>query len=283
MINSGIVFAFFHAEVDVRIAHLSDMHLLEPRSAGRDYSLSAKLVSMSRPLEPVARTAKLRQALEHARLHGADHVVISGDLTEVGEPSQFEQLAMTLHESRIEPSSITLVPGNHDAYGPPNGWKQALEGPLHAFAASSATSAGKVVVRGDLVLLPIDVSRHQSIARAGGELTEAAAEAVRRCLADTAHAKKAVVVVQHHPPFGLPRSTWQFLSGLRGYGKLVELLTHHPEVQLLHGHLHRAMDRIVGGLGRARVFGASATVDDLLGLPRVRLYDVKDAALIPIP
>jgi hypothetical protein len=72
------------------------------------------------------------------------------------------------------------------------------------------------------------------------------------------------------------------LSGLRGYGKLVELLTHNPEVQLLHGHLHRAMDRIVGGLGRARVFGASATVDDLVGQPRVRFYDVKGAALIPV-
>ena len=267
----------------MRIAHLSDMHLLEPRGAGRDYSLSAKLVSMSRPLEPVARTAKLRQALEHARLRKADHVVISGDLTEVGEPAQFEELAMALHESRIEPSSITLVPGNHDAYGPPNGWKQALEGPLHAFAASSATSAGKVVDRGDVVFLPIDVSRHQSIARAGGELTEAAAEAVRRCLEDTAHVKKAVVVVQHHPPFGLPQSTWQFLSGLRGYGKLVDLLAKNPEVQLLHGHLHRAMDRFVGGLGRARVFGASATVDDVVGEPRVRFYDVKDAALVPLP
>jgi 3',5'-cyclic AMP phosphodiesterase CpdA len=267
----------------VRIAHLSDMHLLEPRSAGRKYSLSARLVSLSRPLEPVARAANLRHALAHARRHGADHVVISGDLTELGEPAQFEQLATTLHESRIAPASITLVPGNHDAYGSPNAWKRALEGPLHAFHASSATNAGKVVDRGGAVFVPIDVSRHQSIARAGGELTEVAAEAVRRCLEDTAHAKKAIVVVQHHPPFGLPRSAWQFLSGLRGYGKLVELLTHNPEVQLLHGHLHHAMDRIVGGLGRARVFGASATVDDKAGHPRVRFYDVKDAALVPVP
>jgi 3',5'-cyclic-AMP phosphodiesterase len=266
----------------MRIAHLSDMHLLEPRSAGRDYSLIAKLVSLSRPLAAGARTASLRDALAHARRHGADHVVISGDLTEVGEPAQYEQLARTLYESRIEPSSITLVPGNHDAYGSPNAWRRALEGPLRAFAGSSATDAGKVVDRGDAVFLPIDVSRHQSIARAGGELTEAAAEAVRRCLDDTAHARKAVVVVQHHPPFGLPRSTWQFLSGLRGYGKLVELLTHKPEVHLLHGHLHRAMDRIVGGLGRARVFGASATVDDAPGKPRVRFYDVKDGALVPV-
>jgi 3',5'-cyclic AMP phosphodiesterase CpdA len=271
-----------HDEVIVRIAHLSDMHLLQPRTVGRDYSLSARLVSLSRPLEAGAREANLRNALAHARHHGADHVLLSGDLTETGEPAQFEQLAAALHGSGIPPLSITLVPGNHDAYASPDSWKRAIEGPLRAFAASSATEPGKIVERGDAVFLPLDLSRHQSIARAGGELTAAAAEAVRCCLEDTGLAKKAVVVVQHHPPFGLPKSAWQFLSGLRGYAKLIEVLGNHPEVQLVHGHLHRAMDRIVGGLGRARVFGASATVDDRAGEPRVRFYDVKGGTLVPV-
>lgn len=268
----------------MRIAHISDTHLLEQRGSSHEpgrYSLSTRLVSWTRPLAPEARTESLRNALAHARRKGAEHVVVSGDLTELGEPAQFEHLAATLHESGIAPHAITLVPGNHDAYASEGAWMRAVEGPLRAFAASSATSAGKIVDRGEVVFLPLDVSRHQSIARAGGELTASAVEAVRHCMEDAALAKTALVVVQHHPPFGLPRSPWQFLSGLRGYGKLVELLLRNPEVQLLHGHLHRAVDRLVGGLGRARVFGASATVDDAPGAPRVRFYDVRGGALVP--
>ena len=263
-----------------RIAHLSDVHVLERRSnETSSYSLSTRVVSIHRRLDGEARAIKMKLALDSAKRARADHIVISGDLTELGTPKQFERFAEVLHDSALAPEQVTLVPGNHDAYDSRDGWKRAMAGPLRAYAASSAGEPGHVVDRGGFAILPIDASRHQSIARSGGELTSDAADALERRTFDLALQKKATIVVLHHPPFGNSSNPWHFIDGLRGYGRLLNLLEKHPNLHLLHGHRHRIIDRIVGGTGKNRVFGASGTVDDTLGRPRVRLYEVRDRAL----
>src|SRR5689334_22760877 len=97
-----------------RIAHLSDVHTLEPSKQA--YGWGVKFVSIHRPLDAAARLRKLARALAAARRSGADHVVISGDLTEMGSEAQFAAFAEVLDASGIDPDRVTLVPGNHDAY-----------------------------------------------------------------------------------------------------------------------------------------------------------------------
>jgi len=121
-----------------RIAHLSDVHMLDARP-GRDrsgYGMGHRFLSFGRPLDAVGRQRKLVHALSAARRVGASHYVISGDLTEIGAPGEFESLAETLHDSGIAPSRITLVPGNHDLYTSADAWSVALDGPLAAFRAT---------------------------------------------------------------------------------------------------------------------------------------------------
>jgi len=262
-----------------RIAHLSDVHILERRGANDgSYSISTRMVSVHRRLDDNARALKMKAALESAKRARADHIVISGDLTELGTPQQFERFAEVLHDSNIDAARVTLVPGNHDAYDSSHGWKNAMAGPLRAYASSSATEPGRAIERETFTILPVDASRHQSIARSGGELTEAAAEALQRRIEDSALRAQATIVVVHHPPFGNDRNPWHFIDGLRGHDRLLNLLVKHPQLHVLHGHRHRIVDRIVGG-GKNRVFGASATVDDAPSRPRVRLYEVHDGSL----
>ncbi len=262
-----------------RIAHLSDVHMLEARpNPSALHNLSVQFVSLARPLDARGRARKLRRGLAAAKRAGADHFVISGDLTEVGAPDQFEAFAEELDASGIDPERITLVPGNHDAYTSGEAWRRALEGPLRPYVRGAALEPGHVVERGDVVLLPIDVSCFQSIARSAGVLSPANGDALERRLDDPALEKKAIVVVQHHQPFTHARSAWQWIDGLRGSERLMGLLARHPRVSVLHGHMHKVVDRIVG-LGVSRIFGAPAIVDDAEGEPRVRLYDVRDGAL----
>jgi Icc protein len=264
------------------IAHLSDIHMLEtPPSTSRLYNLTLKMLSVGRVLDPTGRIKKLKAALLAAKRSGADHVVISGDLTEVGSVPQFEAFAEHLHESGIQPEKVTLVPGNHDAYTAPDAWARALDGPLRAFAGSSAAEPGKVVDRGNVVFLPLDLSRHQSIVRSGGELTASAASALLERLSDDDLRTRTLVVVQHHPPFGHAGRIWQWIDGLGGHARMTGLLAESSPAALLHGHMHRLVDQSAGLGGRSGVFGAPATVDDEEGRPRVRLYDVHDGVLEP--
>jgi 3',5'-cyclic-AMP phosphodiesterase len=252
--------------------------MLEERPSSGSHDLSVKFLSWGRVLDGAGRAKKLKQALSVAVRSGADHFVISGDLTEVGSPNQYEAFASVLCDSAIDPERITLVPGNHDAYTSGDAWKRALEGPLRPFATGAADEPGRVVDRGDVVILPIDVSCHQSIARSAAELTSVNADALERRLSDPGFRHKAVVVVQHHQPFSHARSAWQWWDGLRGHARLMDLLGRYRPVSLLHGHMHKVLDRLVG-LTRSRIFCAPAIVEDEDGAPRVRIYDVRDGAL----
>jgi 3',5'-cyclic AMP phosphodiesterase CpdA len=262
-----------------RIAHLSDVHMLETGPVASILEgLAIRFVSAGRAVDAKARARKLERGLAAAALGGADHLVISGDLTEVGTPLQFEAFAEVLQESKIPPENVTLVPGNHDAYSSGDAWKRALEGPLRAYRETSADRPGKVVERGDIVLLPVDVSCPQPITRSAGELPPDAADALEARFSDPGLAKKALVMVQHHHPFAHTRSTWQWVNGLRGSARLMDALAARLHVQVLHGHLHKTVDRLVG-FGKSRIFGAPATVDDGEGAPRVRFYDLRDGRL----
>jgi 3',5'-cyclic AMP phosphodiesterase CpdA len=256
----------------VRIAHLSDVHVLEPK-ASFDYDV--RFVSLARPLDARARIEKLRAAFVAAKRAGADHVVLSGDLTETGTKAQFETFAHALSESGFPTHAVTLVPGNHDAYTK-DGWSWALEGPLRPWAAGAAREPGKVIDLGSAYILPIDVSMHQSITRSAGELTNGVADALEARLLDPALSRKPVIFAQHHPPFPHTRVFWQWVDGLRGYARLLELLVRHAHVHLLHGHLHQVVDRFVR---KARVFGAPAIVEDERTKPRVRIYELRAGEL----
>jgi Icc protein len=273
-----------------RIAHLSDVHTLDPahgRSSAR-YRFATKFVSLGRPVDPRSRARKLMRGLAAAKASGADHVVITGDLTEMGDVREFEHFANLLDDAGMPEGGVTLVPGNHDAYTTNGAWRRALEGPLKRYASASAEGeGGKVVDRGEIVFLPIDTSYFQSIARSAGTFTPDAARAVQTRIDDPGLRDRAMVLVMHHPPFRHhSNALTEWIDGLRGCKHVLDMLTQHPRVQILHGHMHRVVDRIVdlgkgvaGVANRARIFGAPAIVDDEDDLPRVRLYDLRDGVL----
>ena len=262
-----------------RIAHLSDVHMLDarPSRARSGHTMGHRFLSFGRPLDAAGRRRKLAHALSAARRVGADHVVISGDLTEIGAPGEFECLAEGLHDSGIAPERITLVPGNHDLYTSPDAWAQALEGPLAAFRATSAQEPGRVVEAAGVRFMPLDVARYQPITRSAGWIDDAAMDAVERRSADPGLCDRPLVVVQHHPPFVRATQAWQWIDGLIGAARLMSILEAFRHVFVLHGHLHSAVNRVLG-CGVARVLGATAIVDDK-DAPRVRLYDVRDGRL----
>lgn len=260
----------------MRVAHLSDVHALETKPS---HDFDVRFVSWGRELDAAARVQKLAAGFAAAKRAHADHVVLSGDLTETGTLEQFETFAAVLHESGYAPDDITLVPGNHDAYAGPNAWSRALEGPLRPWARNAACEPGKIVERENAFIMPIDVSHHQSIARSTGIVRDEVAEALERRLVDPALLRRPILFVQHHPPYAHARRVMQWFDGLRGWARIFDLLVRNAHVHLFHGHLHRVVDRIANNIGRARIFGAPAIVDDVRGGPRVRLYDLRQGEL----
>jgi Icc protein len=266
------------------IAHLSDLHMLEarPAQARSVLELSMRFAAFGQAPTPNARIARLAAAVRAARDAGAAHLVISGDLTELGTPEQFETFAEVLADARIDPDRVTLVPGNHDAYTRADSWRRALEGPLAPFRRTSAAGNGTVVERARAFILPLDVACHQHFTRAAGELTTGAADALEARVRDLSGRGRPVVIVVHHSPIAHRPRAWQWLHGLRGGERILDLLARYPDVHVLHGHLHHEVELSLDGR-RPRVFGAPAVVDDPERSPRVRLYEAAGSFLRSLP
>ncbi len=82
----------------MRIAHLTDLHLLEERALHRSTPGLARLrtIGLGRPIDPAGRAERALRVVRRALLANPDHLVITGDLTEDGHRDQFAMLAAVL-------------------------------------------------------------------------------------------------------------------------------------------------------------------------------------------
>ena len=260
------------------IAQLSDLHLLEDgherrSTAGR---LRLEFLSLGRRLDAVDRRRRAQDALRRAYQAGADHLVLTGDLTEDGVDAQFEVLADVLHASPFADSQITLVPGNHDAYDCPVGFARALEGPLRRWAETSR--AGRGLVLDEVTLVPVSTSMHQHYTRSAGRIDAEELDAVDRIAREERDKGRAVIAAVHHPPFGwaFPPANW--IDGLADRAAMRGLMAAHPNLHALHGHTHSSSDDVVTVGEPPRIFSTLAVVDSA---QPVRLYHCGDGRVAP--
>lgn len=246
-----------------RIAHLSDLHLLEEDHRSRTGLARYRLAFLSTgiPLNPELRRKRALTALRRARQLRVDHVLITGDLTEDGTLPQYESLADVLDESGVPPERVTLVPGNHDAYSDQVAWQAALDGPLAAYRESSAP--GAVTVVGDAVIKPVStVMDDQHFTRAAGVVRETAVSDMRRLAADRVTTNRTLIVAQHHAPLGMLNPVWNYFDGTIGVAPMRALLAEQPHLHVVHGHVHSKTTVSLFGRPHAQVFSVASCRDN---------------------
>jgi Icc protein len=244
------------------LAHLSDLHLIEPDHQLRRGLARHRLAYLSTgvPLDADARRRRAQHELMRAERAGADHFILTGDLTEDGVDEQFEVLAQVLDDSGIEPGRITLVPGNHDDYADDSAWQRALLGPLSAYQATSNPDACTVLDAA--VIKPIStVLPGQSFLRSAGTLRAHDVRAVERLASDAVSRNRTLVVAQHHPPQRRGVGVVDWIDGLVGSESLHATLVQRGAVHVVHGHVHRRVTRSLHGREHAQIFATESVRD----------------------
>jgi 3',5'-cyclic AMP phosphodiesterase CpdA len=272
----------------VKLAHFSDVHalsldgvrpwqFLNKRAAGL---LNLKLHRGEK--HPVRL---FRAIVDDLNRRPVDHVVVTGDLTNLSLEPEFQLARQILDGIALGPESVTVVPGNHDVYTLGALRERRFWDVMAPYATSDGADAVEfpsVRVRGEVAIVGLSTALPSPPPLADGWLGRAQLDALAERL--RALAGKFRVLALHHPPYANRHAA---LRGLRDRGRLQAILADVGCELVLHGHEHRDLRHELSGPGGTRipVIGVgSGTYDDERRDRRARynVYTIEGGRLVGV-
>ncbi|TVR10177.1 MAG: metallophosphoesterase [Salinarimonadaceae bacterium] len=240
-----------------RIAHLSDPHIGPlPRPRLREL-LGKRLtgyINWHRGRDRAHDMELLAALVEDIRNQAPDHVACTGDIANIGLPSEWEAARDFLAELG-EPEAVSFVPGNHDAY-----IEGALEGMMGLCSPWTSDDSGAVARfpfvrrRGDVAFVGLSSAVPTAPFIAHGRMGRTQLQAAEKILADLGEEACFRVVMIHHPPHVAGASAGRNLTDARGFEAMIRKV---GAELVLHGHNHiGTVATIPGPDGLVPVVGA---------------------------
>jgi 3',5'-cyclic AMP phosphodiesterase CpdA len=257
----------------LRIAHLSDLHVLSPGGVEWRKILFNKRITGYANLVlrrgRVFRRAYLLSVLEAAAAW-ADQVVVTGDITNLALESEYDE-ARRLLDSLGRGAEVTVVPGNHDIYLPSIQREHRFPRYFGKFLASDLPEgavklqAGPypcVKLRGPAAIIALSSAVPRPPFVASGHVGRVQLAALERVLAHPEVARRTPVVLIHHPPVDRRIRLAQLRDGLVDAASLRRSLAPLARGLVLFGHLHRRVRCVLPtASGALDVIGASGVLD----------------------
>jgi predicted phosphohydrolase len=232
-------------------AHISDPHL-SPLPFPPPWSLLGKrffgCLSWYSRKRTIHQNPILDALVDDLGRAAPDHVVITGDLTNISLPAEFARARRWL-EKLGQPSRVSVIPGNHDTYVP-MAWERSCglwaefmsgvddDGETNATERQPARDSDFPFVRRRRPLAFIGLSSAVPMPLLGtpaaGRLGKPQLTRLRQYLRQLGDQELFRVVLIHHPPYpGVsPR------KALQDAEDLCEILGEAGAELVLHGHLH---------------------------------------------
>lgn len=258
----------------LRIAHVSDLHVLAPAGFALRRILFNKRVTGYANLIMNRGRAYRREyllAVLKAAASEADHVVVTGDVTNLSLESEYEE-AYRLLEDVARSTPVTLVPGNHDIYLPsirrkrrfPHHFSRFFHSDLPEFALDlPAGQFPSVKLHGPAAIIGLSSAVPRPPFVSAGYLGSEQLAALGRLLVHPEVARRTPVILVHHPPFDAHSRLKQLLGGLVDAEALRDTLQPLSHGLLLYGHLHiRRHARLATASGALDVLCATAAALD---------------------
>ena len=234
------------------------------------------------------RSEVLAALIQDVRANRPDHIAVTGDLTHLGLPAEFEK-AKELLGAIGSASQVTIVPGNHDAYvaGALDcrlaEWADYMVSDGRGFCDGEEISISAVFpslrIRGPAALIGVSTARPCSTFLAVGCIGSDQLERLQKLLIESGQMGLFRVVLMHHPPISGVVSWRKRLTDAEEFQKTLQDC---GAELILHGHSHHpSKSYLKTSDGRIPVIGvpsASAAAENPRRRARYHLYRVSRRA-----
>ena len=198
-----------------------------------------------------------------------DHVVITGDLTNLALEQEFVAVRELLEEHLgLDPHQISAVPGNHDLYTRGALRDQRFTKYFHDYVTSDLPELGAdiplgrfpfVKLRGPVAIIGLSSAVPRPPLVASGELGKMQLDALAVILEHPEVQKRTPVILIHHPIHNPDSMVATLMRGLSDAEALSAKLAGLHRGLLLHGHLHVRRQKPFGTpLGELLSVGATS-------------------------
>lgn len=258
----------------MRIAHLSDLHVLSRTAAHwRSIIFNKRLTGYANLLLRRGRVHRREflLAVLSAAADRADHVVVTGDITNLSLEHEYEEACRLLGDMARR-TEVTVVPGNHDIYLPsthrgrrfPHHFERFITSDLPGLARDlPAGPFPSVKLRGGVAIVGLSSAVPRPPFVAAGYVGQPQLEALEAVLAHPEVRRRTPVVLIHHPPADARPRFAQLRDGLVDGAALRTVLRQLSHGVVLFGHLHvRARCQLRTTGGRVDVISASGAALD---------------------
>jgi 3',5'-cyclic AMP phosphodiesterase CpdA len=280
----------------MRIAHISDLHLLSNeripphRLVGKRFTGWLNIRFRRGAVHKRAVAQAVARAI--ARLE-VDHVVVTGDCTNLALESEFELVRSYLeNDLGMPPDQVSIVPGNHDAYTRGAHRDRRFQCYLGEYITSDIPGGSGVPgvgrfpyvrLRGDIALIGLSSAVPRAPIIASGKLGAPQRMALHALLAHEEVRGRYPIILQHHPWHQPASAKKRFLQGLEDAEEEQTALRDVATGALLHGHLHCRVHRKLqterGVIDAIGATSASLLDEDEARMSGFNLYEIHDGAL----
>lgn len=272
----------------MRLFHISDLHFQAdiplsrwPRLGWRRLVAQSEYRLLGRRGRFLGVPQTVDRLLAEATARGADHLLVSGDLTALALGEEFEEAR---HRLASWSGRMTVLPGNHDRYTPEAARAQLFEG---AFATELRTDMPGSAAEGPYPLVKLigddGAVVGLSSARvplmpgiAAGWIGSPQRRALARLLATDELRRRQVFVAFHHAPFRSDGRADRLTHGLLDAAPLLAICRAGGALALGHGHLHHRFR--VDPSGGPPVFCAGSSTER--GREGYYFYELTDRRLV---
>jgi 3',5'-cyclic AMP phosphodiesterase CpdA len=222
-----------------RLAHLSDPHLGPLPPVRLSQLASKRMLGFLNWHLHRARTlmqaGSVEAVIADVKRAEPDHITVTGDLINIGLVPEIENARAWLSQVG-RPDSVSVVPGNHDAYVP--GSVERAVAAWASYVTGDDGSAGFPYLRrrGDVAIIGISSAIATGPFMATGRVDDDQVDRLKTILRETGAAGLCRVILMHHLPV---EGATKWKARLLRMERLQSVIAESGAELILHGHTHR--------------------------------------------